>query len=42
LSAASAAARGIRAMAGHGAEVNALQDLHQGKSAASATPGEHV
>ncbi|MGH9691326.1 MAG: carbamoyl-phosphate synthase large subunit [Candidatus Acidiferrales bacterium] len=42
LSAASAAARGIRAMAGHGAEVNALQDLHQGKSAASANPGEHV
>ena len=34
LSAASAAARGIRAMAGHGAEVAALQDLHRRKSAA--------
>jgi carbamoyl-phosphate synthase large subunit len=39
LSAASAAARGIRAMAGHEAEVNALQDLHRRKSsAASASP----
>ena len=38
LSAASAAARGIRAMAGHEAEVNALQDLHRRKSAASAAP----
>ena len=39
LSAASAAALGIRAMAGHGAEVNALQDLHRRKSsAASAAP----
>jgi carbamoyl-phosphate synthase large subunit len=39
LSAASAAALGIRAMAGHGAEVNALQDLHRRKSsAASVTP----
>jgi carbamoyl-phosphate synthase large subunit len=34
LSAASAAARGIRAMAGHAAEVAALQDLHRRKSAA--------
>ncbi|MFY9691047.1 MAG: carbamoyl-phosphate synthase large subunit, partial [Candidatus Acidiferrales bacterium] len=34
LSAASAAARGIRAMAGHEAEVAALQDLHRRKSAA--------
>jgi carbamoyl-phosphate synthase large subunit len=41
LSAASAAARGIRAMAGHGAEVTALQDLHRRKSAASAVPGDH-
>jgi carbamoyl-phosphate synthase large subunit len=39
LSAASAAALGIRAMAGHEAEVNALQDLHRRKSsAASAAP----
>jgi carbamoyl-phosphate synthase large subunit len=36
LSAASAAARGIRAMAGHAADVAALQDLHRRKSAASA------
>ena len=36
LSAASAAARGIRAMAGHAAEVGALQDLHRRKSAAAA------
>jgi carbamoyl-phosphate synthase large subunit len=41
LSAASAAARGIRAMAGHGADVAAVQDLHRRKSAASATPAEH-
>jgi len=34
LSAASAAARGIRAMAGHEAEIAALQDLHRRKSAA--------
>jgi len=34
LSAASAAARGIRAMAGHVAEVAALQDLHRRKSVA--------
>src|SRR5271155_4140198 len=36
LSAASAAARGMRAMAGHGADVAALQDLHRKTSAASA------
>ncbi len=36
LSAASAAARGIRAMAGHAADVAALQDLHLRKSVASA------
>src|SRR5580704_13783593 len=36
LSAASAAARGMRAMAGHGADVAALQDLHRRTSAASA------
>jgi len=36
LSAASAAARGMRAMAGHGADVTALQDLHRRTSAASA------
>src|SRR6202453_1345789 len=36
LSAASAAARGMRAMAGHGAGVAALQDLHRRTSAASA------
>jgi carbamoyl-phosphate synthase large subunit len=36
LSAASAAALGIRAMAGHAADVAALQDLHRRKSAASA------
>jgi carbamoyl-phosphate synthase large subunit len=34
LSAASAAARGIRAMVGHGAEVTAIQDLHRRKSVA--------
>jgi len=34
LSAANAAARGMRAMAGHGAEIAALQDLHRRKSAA--------
>jgi carbamoyl-phosphate synthase large subunit len=34
LSAASAAARGIRAMVGHAAEVSALQDLHRRKAAA--------
>ena len=37
LSAANAAARGIRAMKGHTVEVAALQDLHRRKSAASAT-----
>jgi carbamoyl-phosphate synthase large subunit len=37
LSAASAAARGIRAMSGHEADVCALQDLHRRKPAASAT-----
>jgi carbamoyl-phosphate synthase large subunit len=36
LSAASAAARGIRAMAGHAPDVAALQDLHRRKSAATA------
>jgi carbamoyl-phosphate synthase large subunit len=36
LSAASAAARGMRAMAGRGADVAALQDLHRRTSAASA------
>ena len=36
LSAASAAARGIRAMTGHAADVAAVQDLHRRKSAASA------
>jgi len=36
LSAASAAARGIRAMAGHSVEIAALQDLHRPKNAASA------
>jgi carbamoyl-phosphate synthase large subunit len=36
LSAASAAARGIRAMAGHSADVGALQDLHRRRSAAAA------
>jgi carbamoyl-phosphate synthase large subunit len=36
LSAARAAARGIRAMAGHAADVAALQDLHRRKSAATA------
>ena len=35
LSAASAAARGIRAMSGHEADVCALQDLHRRKSAAA-------
>lgn len=34
-SAAVAAARGIRAMAGHAMDVVALQDLHRGKSAAT-------
>jgi carbamoyl-phosphate synthase large subunit len=37
LSAASAAARGIRAMAGHAPDVAALQDLHRRKSAASSS-----
>jgi carbamoyl-phosphate synthase large subunit len=37
LSAASAAAKGIRAMAGRAVEVAALQDLHQHKSAARAS-----
>ncbi|HVB88438.1 MAG TPA: carbamoyl-phosphate synthase large subunit [Candidatus Dormibacteraeota bacterium] len=36
LSAARAAARGIRAMAGHAVDVAALQDLHRRKSAATA------
>jgi carbamoyl-phosphate synthase large subunit len=36
LSAASAAARGIRAMAGHAPDVAALQDLHRRKTAATA------
>jgi len=36
LSAANAAARGIRAMTGHAVEVAALQDLHRRKNAASA------
>jgi carbamoyl-phosphate synthase large subunit len=36
LSAANAAARGIRAMAGHAADVASLQDLHRRKVAASA------
>ena len=36
LSAARAAARGIRAMSGHAADVAALQDLHRRKSAATA------
>jgi carbamoyl-phosphate synthase large subunit len=40
LSAAIAAARGIRAMAGHTLEVAALQDHHRSKNAASAAPGE--
>jgi carbamoyl-phosphate synthase large subunit len=40
LSAAIAAARGIRAMAGHTLEVAALQDLHRSKNAASTTPSE--
>jgi carbamoyl-phosphate synthase large subunit len=40
LSAASAAARGIRAMAGHKVDVAALQDLHRRKNAASAAPNE--
>jgi carbamoyl-phosphate synthase large subunit len=35
LSAASAAARGIRAMSGHEADVSSLQDLHLGRSAAA-------
>ena len=42
LSAAIAAARGIRAMAGHTVEVAALQDLHRAKNAAPATPGERA
>jgi carbamoyl-phosphate synthase large subunit len=41
LSAAKAAAGGIRAMAGHAVDVAALQDLHGRKSAASATPADH-
>ncbi|MGH9684516.1 MAG: carbamoyl-phosphate synthase large subunit [Candidatus Acidiferrales bacterium] len=41
LAAASAAARGIRDMAGHDADVAALQDLHRRKSAASVAPGDH-
>ena len=40
LSAASAAARGIRAMAGHAVDVAALQDLHRRKFAVSAR-GDH-
>jgi carbamoyl-phosphate synthase large subunit len=39
LSAAIAAARGIRAMAGHTVEVAALQDLHRPKNVAPAAPG---
>jgi carbamoyl-phosphate synthase large subunit len=42
LSAAIAAARGIRAMAGHTVEVAALQDLHRSKNPASAAPGERA
>jgi carbamoyl-phosphate synthase large subunit len=37
LSAATAAAKGIRAMAGHAVDVAALQDLHRRRSTASAT-----
>jgi carbamoyl-phosphate synthase large subunit len=40
LSAASAAARGIRAMAGHRTEVAALQDLHHRQPTASAAPSD--
>jgi carbamoyl-phosphate synthase large subunit len=40
LSAAIAAARGIRAMAGHTVEVAALQDLHRSENATTAGPGE--
>jgi carbamoyl-phosphate synthase large subunit len=40
LSAAIAAARGIRAMAGRTVEVAALQDLHRSKNAAPTAPGE--
>jgi carbamoyl-phosphate synthase large subunit len=39
LSAANAAARGIRAMRGHTLDVAPLQDLHRRKSLASAAPG---
>jgi carbamoyl-phosphate synthase large subunit len=42
LSAAIAAARGIRAMAGHTVEVAALQDLHRSKNAAPAAPRERA
>jgi carbamoyl-phosphate synthase large subunit len=42
LSAARAAAAGIRAMSGHAVDVAALQDLHRRKSAASAAPAEHA
>jgi carbamoyl-phosphate synthase large subunit len=42
LSAAIAAARGIRAMAGHMVEVAALQDLHRSKNPASAAPDERA
>jgi carbamoyl-phosphate synthase large subunit len=38
LSAASAAARGIRAMAGHAVEVAAIQDLHRRKASAASVP----
>jgi carbamoyl-phosphate synthase large subunit len=42
LSAANAAARGINAMRGHALDVAPLQDLHSGKSAASAAPADHA
>jgi carbamoyl-phosphate synthase large subunit len=42
LSAAIAAARGIRAMAGHTVEVAALQDLHRPKNVAPASQGERT
>ena len=42
LSAAKAAAGGIRAMAGHAVDIAALQDLHRRKSAASAAPADHA
>ena len=42
LSAASAAARGIRAKAAHVGDVVSLQDLHRRKFAPSAIPGNHL